>query len=333
MSGPAPHPRLETERTVIVAGDTLDPELGAAVEEACARVGARSLDLGRPTGEGPAPLAAIAALPPGERQIPERLLRLLTGEYPDASLLLLCRELLVRPSVTLRNGRVTLIEAPLTARRIASRLRVLLASDAPAVSHGELACLEHQRPGYWLGALVPVEHESDLSWLDQRRGLTALIPAPDEPSAPDRLGRASALVARGGDPERLGQSLLELVGNTGLVHLGPRGDEWLFYWPGPQPLWLCSPQRLPAFWDLAATAEESATRCFRVPAASGDVALALAAPPAGWPAEAARPGLPGQLPVELRDAVADGGPALLDQIEERMALPAGPVSALVVEAR
>jgi hypothetical protein len=333
MSVPAPRPRFEAERTVIVAGDTLDPELTAAVEEACARVGARSLDWGRQTGEGPAPLAVVAALPAGERQIPDRLMRLLTAEHQEASLLLLCRELLVRPSVTLRNGRVTLVEAPLTPRRIASRLRVLLAREPSTLGHGELTCLEHQRPGYWLGALVPADHEGDRSWLDQRRGLTALIPSPDEPPAPDRLDRASALVARGGDAERLGHSLLELVGNTALVHLGPRGEEWLFYWPGQQPLWLCSPQRLPALWDLAANAEEHPTRCFRVPAASGDVALALAATPAGWQAEAARPGLPGQLPAELRDAVADGGPALLDEVEERMAVPAGLVSALVVEAR
>jgi hypothetical protein len=328
---------IDLHRTVIVTDDSLDPELAAAVDEACARVAARVVSWGSHTAadsESGVPVVVLAALPPGERQIPERLLRLATSERPDASLLLLCREPLVRPTVSLRNGRVTLVEPPLTARRIAGRLRILFTDEATGpMPRGPVACSEYQRPGYWVGALTDSSHEDPSAWLDQRRGLTTLVFAGASPDA-ERVGRVGELLARAGDAERLGVALAELLGDAGLIHLGPRGDEWLFYWPRRErSLWLCSPQRLPACWDLAATAQECATGCFRVPAANGDVVMSLPDEVAGWALGAARPGVPAHLRSELVDVVADGGPALLDEMESHLGTPLGPVFGLVVEAR
>ena len=111
-------------------------------QEACQRAGALPIpwDGQAPLPELPRelaaqPLAVLGALASGERQIPEDLLRLCTRDRPGASLLLLCRESLVRPTVSLQNGRVNLIEPPFSVRRIASRLRLMLAP--PGAERGE----------------------------------------------------------------------------------------------------------------------------------------------------------------------------------------------------
>ena len=152
----------------------------------------------------------LAALAPGEREIPERLVRFVTRERPGCPLLLLCRESLVRPTVTLQNGRVTLVEPPFSVRRIASRLRVMLAppdgGDAPSAEvepHG-LAVHEHQRTAHWVGALSDGSAER-ASWLDQSRGLTVLVP--DEGLAATTRGSrpASTSCSPSGPTARLSQ--------------------------------------------------------------------------------------------------------------------------------
>src|SRR6185436_11159254 len=128
-------------RAVIIATRNLEGSLSEA-REACQRAGALAIpwDGQAPLPELPQelaaqPLAVLGALASGERQIPEELLRLCTRDRPGASLLLLCRESLVRPTVSLQNGRVNLIEPPFSVRRIASRLRLMLAP--PGAERGE----------------------------------------------------------------------------------------------------------------------------------------------------------------------------------------------------
>jgi hypothetical protein len=329
------------ERTVIISTAGLDEEQAAAVSEACAHVGARPLPWAG-DDRAPAPAAddagervvVVAALPSGERHIPDRLVRLVTRDYPGAAMLLLCKESLVRPTVTLQNGRVTLVETPFSVRRIASRLRVLLAEDGPTTDHGALALREHQCPGYWVGALLEAAAQGMAPWLGERRGLTAVVPASEAALAPELLAHVGELVARGGDPELVGGALAALPGIDGLIHLAPRGDEWLFFWPrAERALWLCSTQRLPACWDLAATAQESAGRCVRVPAASGDLAVTLPVTLTEWAGGAASPGVPAHVPAELVETFADGGPAVLEEIEAHLQGRPGSPFALVAEAR
>ena len=128
-------------------------------------------------------------------------------------------------------------------------------------------------------------------------------------------------------------ALADLGMNDGLVHLAAQGDEWLIFWPlADRPLWLCSTQRLPPSWDLAATAQESPSRCFRVPAASGDVVVALPSGLAEWAPGAASAGAPAEIPAELAEALSDGGPAVLEVIEARLRGRESPFT-LVIEAR
>src|SRR3954466_6328489 len=97
------------ERTVVVSTAGLDANLAACIEEACQHAAAWPLpwsggaeESGVAVEPGAAPGVVLAALGPGERQIPDHLVRLVTQERPGAPLLLLCRESLVRPSVTLQ---------------------------------------------------------------------------------------------------------------------------------------------------------------------------------------------------------------------------------------
>jgi hypothetical protein len=232
--------------------------------------------------------------------------------------------------VTLQNGRVTLVEPPFSVRRIASRLRVLLASDRGEATQDDLLIREDQRPGHWLGLVYSAS--APAPWapaVDQGRGLTAVVPTCTADLRPiiDR-------VATGGEPEVLGAALAELIGEAGLIHLSARGDEWLFFWPRPErPLWLCSTLRLPPLWDLAATAQESPGHCFRVAAAGSDVVVTLPAGLSDWALGAASPGVPALVATEMADTVADGGPALLEAIAAQLHGRPGPAGAMVIEAR
>jgi hypothetical protein len=348
-------------RGVIVATSGLDGELATAVSEACARATALALPWAGEPGAPPLPagiagepLAVLAALAPGERQIPERLLRLLTRERPGASLLLLSRESLVRPTVTLQNGRVTLMEPPFSPRRIASRLRMLLSHPGAEGDDGERTsvvgsadddCLmtlhEHQRPTYWVGALGrsggPGSERTlcPPALLEESRGITIFIRASAEAPPAQQLTDAAELLLTGGEPEVLGARLHGLLGDhAGVLHLPARGEEWLVYWPGVGGrLWLFSPQRLPPCWDLAAAAVESPGSCLRVPAGGGDVVMVLPAGSIEGVDGAAGPGVAGEPPADLGEAAADGGPALLEAIEARWHARNEPAFALVVEAR
>jgi hypothetical protein len=314
------------ERTVIIATPGLDDEASASAQEACARLSARPLLWGAEATQ-PAPtlsenstVAVVAALAPGERQIPDRLFRLATRDWPGTPLLLLCRESLVRPSVTLQSGRVTLVEPPFSARRIASRLRVIFADGRGARRDRRARTeptREHQKPGFWVGATLP---GPGLPWMDDAGGFTAVVPAGDTLPAPDLLSRAAEVMARPGEPEAIAAALRELQASDGLIHLSAAGDELVIFWPlANRPLWLASTQRLPPWWDLAATAADSPGRCLRVPAASGDTVVALPSLPEWAPAShAASAGVPAEVPGELAEALADGGPAILEVIEARL---------------
>jgi hypothetical protein len=331
------------DRTVIIATAGLDDEASASAQEACLRLSARPL-LWSAEASQPAPtlaentaVAVVAALPPGERQIPERLYRLATRDWPGAPLLLLCRESLVRPSVTLQNGRVTLVEPPFSVRRIASRLRVIFA-DARGprrperrAARTEPVTREHQRAGFWVGAVLG---SAGIPWVDQT-GLTAVVPAGDALPSADLLARAAEVMARGGDADATAAALRELAVRDGLIHLVPQGDELVIFWPLlDRPLWLASTQRLPPWWDLGATAADCAGRCFRVAAASGDTVVALPSPLPEWAPQshAASAGVPAEVPGELADALADGGPAILEVIEARLRGRPSPFT-LVIETR
>jgi hypothetical protein len=350
-------------RAVIIATRNLEGALSEA-REACQRAGAVAIPWDGqaplpelPKGLAAQPLAVLGALASGERQIPEELLRLCTQDRPGASLLLLCRESLVRPTVSLQNGRVNLIEPPFSVRRIASRLRLMLAP--PGAERGEeertsligeaasalVTVHQHQQTAYWVGALAregPMDgpaapHPPAL--LEEGRGLTVLVPAPGSPvraaEVGERCTQAADIVLHGGDPAALGARLHESLGaSAGLLFLSARGDEWLVYWPGiAWRLWLFSTQRMPSWWDLGSTAADNAARCLRLSACSGDVVMILPASAADWAGSAAGPGQSGQVSADLADAAVDGGPALLETIAARWRGQRESACALILEVR
>jgi hypothetical protein len=352
-----------SSRAVIIATRNLDGALSEA-QEACLRAGALAIPWDGeaplpelPPGIAPQPLAVLGALAAGERQIPEDLLRLCTRERPEASLLLLCRESLVRPMVSLQNGRVNLIEPPFSVRRIASRLRLMLAPPGAERGEEERTSLigeaasalqtvhQHQQSAYWVGALTRQGPQAigqalhPPALLEEGRGLTVLVPAPGPPPSPEQVGErcteAADIVLQGGDAETIGTQLGDALGESaGLLFLSARGDEWLVYWPAlPGRLWLFSTQRLPPWWDLGLTAATSSGRCLRLPACSGDVVIVLPPGAAEWAQTAAHPGSPGQVPADLGEAAVDGGPALLETIAARWRGQSESACALILEVR
>jgi hypothetical protein len=348
-------------RAVIIATRGLEQGLASDAREACTRAGAVAVAWSGqtavpalPAGVADEPLAVLAALAPGERNIPDELVRLCTQERPGASLLLLSRESLVRPSVSLQNGRVTLIEPPFSVRRIASRLRVLLAppgaergeqeriSVVGQVADGLVTLHQHQQPSYWVGALALANARSEgrpvypPALLEEGRGLVVLVPltggAAADAARNQQVTAAADIVFSGGDAEAAAARLRALLGDgAGLVHVSARGDEWWCHWPASAGrLWLFSPQRLPPCWDLGAAAGAHGVR---LPASAGDAVLILPPGSAEGVTGAAQPGQAGAAPGDLVEAAIDGGPALLDAVEARWRERVDPACALVVEVR
>jgi hypothetical protein len=309
----------EPERDLVLTCTHRMPEAGLReVRTACSRA---ELEVVLWSGEGPlpalrqSPLLLIGALPPLERRIPENLAVPMTTVFPGLPLLLLCEEALVRPSMALQGGRVSLLGPTLSSARIHNRIAALIADRR----------IEPRRRGTLPMGIVPVrppvlttEDERPLWWTATvechgpslradspgpavrhhiTTGLTAVIPFPEALGGRQSLldvGEVEHVFAATGDVdsdldrERI---LREAVGESaGVVHLGPAADEWFFYWPRPEaPLSIFSRTRLPNLWDLRQSLAATGSRVLRLAAESGDLVVALSAPlpvPADIPAAA-----------------------------------------------
>src|SRR4051794_15750037 len=162
--------RAMSERVepLIVAATSYLPEPDLAVlMEASRRLGARVLpwQAEEELDASVLPSLLVAGLAPGARIVPNDIAHLLTHVFPRMPLLLLCTEPLVRSTMTAQAGRVVLVGPPLSASKIAARLRMLLASSEQEVVSGVhpttghwvegdapgMATREHRRPQYWVG--------------------------------------------------------------------------------------------------------------------------------------------------------------------------------------
>ena len=181
----------------------------------------------------------IAGLTAGRRLVPDECLSFLSRRSADASLVLICQETLVRPFVSLSRGRVTLVGPNPDAETIYNRLRVLLAERATTHGFGN----EQAAPTWWVA---------------------------DGPSS----GRARPAC---GDEHGSLTVSFELGTVMGVLRFAPAEQAWLVCWPNlPGTLWLLSPLRLPPMSDLAAS--HGGRGDIRLPAASGDIAIALSVP-------------------------------------------------------
>lgn len=245
----------------------MHPRFGGAraqqVRAACARIGASISTAERQARNlGTAPLL-VAALPAGSRVVPAEALELAAVADEDATLLLFADEPLVLPVVTLQRGRVVVVSPNASPARLAGVLSMLLGVVRPAndTSRERLGTRAWSIEG---GATVTLARKGPVS---------ALVPFEDgqAPSA-DLVERTRSALALA-NPARI----RELIGaSAGVVHLSRSPREWIIYWPRTdRRIWIHSPVRLPHVVELGSVASRTDDRIVRMPARSGDVALAV----------------------------------------------------------
>jgi len=340
-SVPAVIQETSIEEPVLVATHRIDAELLPDVQDACVKAHVRYVPWSGEVGMRElrkTPAVLVTGLRVGERRIPEDVLDLATNSYPDLSLLVLCREPLLRPTMSLNNGRVTLVSPPLTSPRVASVLRSLLsdrhlgyASTDTATGHlgpkSPVNVRRYRRAHYWAGVIASGGAEGVVAKLPLVRqtkteGLTVVLPRPG--SAPDLQINA---IAAGFTRDRSGAdratSLEQALGEHGAaLHLSPGADEWTLYWPHKSwPLLLSSPLRLPNAWNLCKSMEQTSKTLYRFHASHCDMIAALtsfpAAPTAPTAGDASDAGANAFSAAALMPALGEGGAALLELLEQK----------------
>jgi len=336
-----------SDERVLVATARLDEPTRRLVTEACEHARVRPVFLGAAGPEwtnGPLnPTLLIAALPSGSRTVPEDIAILATEAYQALPILLLCGEPLVRNSVSLQGGRLTLLGQPLTREKISARIRTAVASSASpagdsgrtAIHEGGLRAREMRGREWWAGVIArdPARGDRGPEGSDLlpavcklgRHGVAGLVPLDmKSPILATGMQEAALALASGQPGERSAATLEATVGTTAAAAwFSPATGQWSFYSPRPDTeLWVYSPLRLPTAWR--ATATEGAWRT--MPAASGDVVVVAVGEPAPYSAAEFRSG-------EVWKVAEGGGPALLDHLEARLASWNGSGAALIVELR
>jgi len=301
MSGQemAAGPESSVEEPVLVATHRIDPEILAHVQDACEKAHARYVSWSGEVGlRGlrKTPTVIVTGLRVGERRIPDDVLDLATSSYPDLAILVLCREPLLRPTMSLDNGRVTLVSPPLTPSRVASALRGLLtdrhagyASTDTATGHlapkSSVSVRRYRRSDYEVVAMAGAPPDGGTPRLPIVRqtkieGLTILLPSPGTVRE-FRINDIAAGFKRDRDGGDRGSALEGAIGNDGAaLHLAPGADEWTLYWPHKQwPLLLSSPLRLPNVWNIANSMEQLGKNLLRLQTAHCDMIAALSSYP------------------------------------------------------
>ncbi len=324
------------EEPVLVATHRIDPELLPDVQDACSKAHARYVPWSGETSMRElrkTPAVLVTGLRIGERRVPEDVLDLATNSYPDLSLLVLCREPLLRPTMSLNNGRVILVSPPLTSQRVASVLRSLLsdrqmgyASTDTATGHlgpkSPVNVRRYRRSDYWVGVLSSGRDERASARLPLVRqtktdGLTVILPKPGMSTLLE-VNAVAACFKRDRDGADRSASLEQGLGERGAaLHLAPGADEWTVYWPHKHwPLFLSSPLRLPNVWNLCRSMERIGKNLIRFHAAHCDMIAALTCFPS---ASSGNPDSNTSLVASataLMPSLGEGGAALLDFLEQ-----------------
>ena len=309
-----------TSPQVMVDVEQLDRVVLAEVGAACARAHAEVVPWRRAAEPDSTPALVIGVLRRGERRIPAELVDAVARLAPDAGLLLVSDEPLVRPVVSTHEGRVTLLAQPASAARIRGTVRMLLAE------RGDF-CHERIDARVWTAVFEPAGGPASPAFRQDDDGtLTAVFPLIPGWSGAEPLcdDVHSVAVAHIDDDERF-ERLLELLGQAaGLIHL-TGGREWTAYWPSAtSPLLLYSPLRLPRMCNLAGAAS---SQVLHLTATSGDLLVALshelAIDPTGGVSRSGGDGL----------TLGDGGAAFVEQVEAQRAAGGAMPSGMAVEIR
>jgi hypothetical protein len=262
----------------------------------CSAIGASVLIGDDAVGNALPPRVAVTGLGRGARRVPQQVIQWLDENAPEACLLLLCEEPLIRSSVTRSEGRVTLVAWGSGRELIRSRLRMLLSEPPPAES-------DERVQGETLARRCWTACAGD-------RGSLTLH------CDPEGNTRLALTIADAGATRTPSDS-------RALLRLPSSADAWHVDWPAlPHTVWLLSTQRLPTATDLGAVHGGKGSVVVR--AAPGDVALAVT------------PALGEQLARDLGQLLesnaAGGGPAVFDAVT-RAARTSQASSVAVVEVR
>lgn len=343
----------QKEAVVLLASAHLEDQLAEEIAKACAKAGLKARAWSGATHEEERlPSLLVASLPRGARRIADDLVASL-NHSPRRSLLLLSAEPLVRPAVSLHEGRVLLLGPPHTATRIASRLRLQFAEhhgvSGADTMHGLPTSLSPvvsrslQRTRWWVGVAASrasgPAHEEDLPALQDHiaNGVTIALPGPAVAQVGLRELAQIAQCLQIEDDREAGGKLLKVMGpGLGVLHLSTARDRWRIYWPDTSwPLWLCSPLRLPQWAPLTAVFEVKNEVLHSFDAHSGDLLAAMTALPLQPSPKSVRP-LSRRPPkslripplsvrrgieareIELLAALAEGGMAAQEFIETKL---------------
>jgi hypothetical protein len=304
--------------------------VSSSLAAACEQVGAELVfRAGAPEAATAQPSLLAALLPAGERALPAALVRQM-DERAELCLLLLCEEGLVRPTLAIQQGRIVLLEPPLTASRIEARLRLLMtarcidsAGRSPP-SRAEASGVPHERyrtADYWFAVFTgdATAQSRALSWqIRARHGLSwALSDSALDGGAAQTWPPSPEARAEDAETER---GLRAVLGADGaLVQLDPGARQWRFLLPDDGSLLrVFSHQRLPRAWDAGRALAKCNRRFFRLTASPGDVVCLMTA---------RRPELDSTLE---RSALDGGGPALFQALVTQGSRAASDVTAGVV---
>jgi hypothetical protein len=249
--------------SVALAVQCLPPALLAEVRAACRALGLPTEDWKGGIPRTP-PLVVVTALDAGERRLPDDLCALMEAS-PGVRAVVCANEPLVKPRVSLGNGRVVLLAPPVDRVRLIAVIRNTIGADAPASpGAGTGSRFEVLRRQYWVAWARGTDARAIT--LDEHAGMTVAVGAPEAAAT-----FTAAIADEASDAERGAAVARELGEQSAAVHLLEDGAEWVIYWPRRDcPLWICSHQRLPTRWDAAAACAASGRPFMRIPAFPGD---------------------------------------------------------------
>jgi hypothetical protein len=300
--------------TVLVAIDRLPASTVLEARQACKLLGLTAIDWvsGIPRI---APVVMISGLDHGVRRIPDDLVAVLEAT-PALRLMLCVQEPLVERRVVIGDGRIAVLGPPTDRSHIAAALRAAI--QPPVASERRAGQrFEVLRRSHWV-AWARGRSGPAIS-LHEQRGATVVIGG----SSHNRAAIADAMSSSQVDEERE-SALGVLAGTAGVAHLTPAAAEWVVYWPMDRcPLWIYSPDRIPARWDAArGIAAVASRRLVRFPAFPADqLVAAWSDTPSGGDALA-----------PLHHRMAEGGSETLAGLDE-LASRNEHITGVVVEVR
>jgi hypothetical protein len=331
----------EQATALLIGDDCLTPDLREIVSDSCAQAGLTPVlveNAGAVIATPTPPALVIAALPQGQRFVPELAARIVTQSSPTLPLLLLCDEALVRYSVSLAGGRLTLVGQPLTRDKIAGRIRLLLAGhleNEASIDDGRRGHVREYRGREWWAGVAVVGPPSTLRdsrdllpYVSKvgRAGFAGVVPL-DLASPPSRAQLQRATEALAGETAAPGHGDPNLDGTLAALRFDAESKRWSFHWPREWAVecLLASPVRFPSRWRVQPVDDKRGWR--HLPAAGGDIVL-LCASGARAETEAALAAAGADAALE-----AGGGPALLDRLEAALRQRDQPSTFVVAEIR